>query len=554
MDISDAIVHGNWPIVANAYWNPAYAFALAAGQAIAHPSRWNELQVFYWTNFVIFAFCVAATIYFARSLVVLRERLTANVDFALNPVAVVFAALSLMFFSFQRELSLAKVRSDALLYLFLFLAASLLMRIQVQRKFIYFPLLGAALGLAYLTKSFAMIPSALLMLAILIFGFRRKGADRIRIVAGTMTCALVFTVLAGPYVYAISQQRGRFTIGDSARINYVFYVDGNTNWWAWAAGDVHHARYAFKHPEQIILSNPKTHSFARHMVGTYPFWFDPSYWLDTIYPQFYLKGHIQQALQSAKMSFIYLFDHPEAFLLGFVLLLAGARFPRTRSTWAPFLPVMAWGLVMIGIYFPLTLEERYITFSFLFIVIPLLALLVRPEGRDRLHEIATAIVLLLACVSLFSGLRDEFYQRRIDKIAFFPLHHLQPEIFSAARGLANLGIRPSDRIACMGELGCHYDIYWIRLAGLQVVDEISVPREGSSPGDPAAYWRSLQNASEVVDVLQRDGATALVSEFPQGALVPTGWHNLPGSRFYVLALTSRWPGRRGQALESAPSD
>jgi len=85
-----------------------------------------------------------------------------------------------------------------------------------------------------------------------------------------------------------------------------------------------------------MLSNPQIHSFARHMVGTYPFWFDPSYWLDTIYPQIYLKGHVLQALHSMKMLFIFLFDHPEAFLLGFVLLLAGARFPRTRSTWAPF--------------------------------------------------------------------------------------------------------------------------------------------------------------------------------------------------------------------------
>jgi hypothetical protein len=85
---------------------------------------------------------------------------------------------------------------------------------------------------------------------------------------------------------------------------------------------------------------------------------------------------------------------------------------------------MAWGLVMVGIYFPLALEERYITFSFLFIVIPLLALLVRPEGRDRLPEVGTGLVLLPASVSLFSGLRDEFQQRPMDKIAYSPFHHL----------------------------------------------------------------------------------------------------------------------------------
>ncbi|HEY1984416.1 MAG TPA: glycosyltransferase family 39 protein [Terracidiphilus sp.] len=539
MDISDAIVHKNWSVVANAYWNPGYAFALAAGQIVAHPSRWNELQVFYWVNFVIFIFCVAATIYFALSLAHLREQLTPDVNYALSPAVVVFAALSLMFFSFQRELSIGKVRSDALMYLFLFLAASLLMRIQATRKFIYFPLLGCALGLAYLTKSFAVLPSALLMLAIFIFGLRRKGRDRTHILVGTVVCAIIFVALAGPYIHAISIQRGRITIGDSARINYAYYVDGNTDWWAWASGNVNHARDDFKHPEQLLLSNPQTYSFARHMNGTYPLWFDPSYWFDTVYPQVYLKGHIRQAAQSGKMFIIFLFDHPEAFLLLFVLLLAGAQFPRARVTWTPFLPVMLWGLLMIGIYFPLAIEERYITFSFLFVVIPLLAALVRPADQALLRDISTALVLLLACVSLFSGIRDEFEQRRMDKTSFFPFHHLSTDIYSAAQGLTSHGIHPGDEIACMGALGCHLDIYWERLARVQVVDEIIIPRGSSHSDNPAVYWQSLQNVPEVVDVLRRDGAAAIVSEFPAGTVAPAGWQNLNGSRFYALFLTGR---------------
>jgi len=74
MDIADALRAHDFAHVVNGYWNPAYAAMLAAGQAISHPSRWNELQTFYWVNFWIYLGCLAACVYFVRSLVLVRER------------------------------------------------------------------------------------------------------------------------------------------------------------------------------------------------------------------------------------------------------------------------------------------------------------------------------------------------------------------------------------------------------------------------------------------------------------------------------------------------
>ncbi len=380
MDISDAIVHRQWNLVANGYWNPGYAFALAAGQIVAHPTRWTELQVFYWVNFVIFGLGLAATLYFAQSLVRLRQDSDPEAEFALNPAALCLTALALMFASFQWELSLGKVRSDALLYLFMMLAAAFLMRIQSNGKLRYYALLGAALGLAYLTKSFAILPSIMLMGGLFIHAMRRRGTARISALAGTVICGLIFVVLSGPYIYGISKQRGRFTIGESARINYTYYVDQNTYWWAWAAGHVNHASLNLKHPEQVILSNPQVTFLGGHPYGTDPWWFDPSYWLDKTTPHFYLRGHIVQAIRNTELLVRFMLTHAAPLVLLFVLIKFGAMFPGDRGKWKALAPVIGWGILMMLIYFPLTFEERYLSFSYMMVTVALLGALRIPPG------------------------------------------------------------------------------------------------------------------------------------------------------------------------------
>ncbi len=534
MDIADAMRAHDMARVVNGYWNPAYAALLALGELVAHPTRWNELQTFFWVNFVIFAGCIAACWFLVRGLVLAREHLAPESAFALSPPVLQLASLALLFASFQRELGLGAVRSDSLLLLLFLLAAGLVLRLQAGGRFLVYPLLGFVLGLAYLSKSFAFLPSGVLLAAIFVFGLTRHGSARHRIAGGAAVAAIVFAAIAGPYIAAISRQRGRLTTGESARLNYAFFVDQTERWHEWHTGKLGHATAHFKHPEQLLLDAPPVYSFAQHPFGTYPLWFDPSYWTDTIQPRFYLKGHLLRLARCSALLLRFLLGHLEPFCLLGVLLLAGCFFTRPGDpTWRalrPLLAVSLWGALMFAIYFPIDLQDRYLTGGLLLILLPVLAMLRRPAGSSG--QAATIAVLLLAGLMLANAISDLGERRRMLGVFGFPRGAYSPQIYPAARGLNDLGIGPGNTVACLGDNACYVDHYWARLAGTPIRAEIEVP----GGGDPGAFWQSVADPATVFDLLRRRHIAAVVGLFASSNHIPAGWHRLGTSDFYAYPL------------------
>jgi len=537
MDIADALSSHHLSLAVNGYWNPAYAAALAAGQAIVHPTRWNELQTFYWVNFWIFFACIFACIYFVRSLVLVRER---NLDPAANPPALSssalqLASLALLLYSFERELTLGAIRSDSLLLLLFLLAASFFLRIQSGGRFFYYPLLGLTLGLAYLTKSFAFLPSGFLLLGIFIFGLTRKqrsgAASRQRIVSGAVLAGVVFASLAGPYILTLSRQLGHPSTGESARLNYAFFVDQTCRWHEWHNGQLGHATANFQHPEQLILEQPPVYSFDRHPLGTYPLWFDPAYWTAGIHPHLYLKGHLARLARCSALLVRYLVGHLEVFVFLATLLLAGSFFERRRTAWLPLAPVLLWGLLMLAIYFPVDLQDRYLTGAFLLVVLPLLAMLQRP-AKGYSGEIACALSLLLALLAVSDAASDLGQRRRLLKVAGVPRGAYSAEVYPAAEGLTQMGILPGSKTACFGEDACYINHYWARLAQTPIRAEIEVP-DGSDPG---RYWSAQTDQPEIVAALQQRGIAVIVAAFTPSANIPAGWQQLNSSIYYAYRI------------------
>ena len=535
MDIADAIHTHHLALAVNGYWNPAYPAALAVGEIVAHPSRWNELQTFYWVNFWIFVGCVFACMYFVRSLLLVRERYTSSASSppALSSAALLLASLAFLFYSFQRELAIGAVRSDSLLLLLLFLAAGFLLRLQSTGRFVFYPLLGLALGLAYLTKSFAFLPSGFLLLALCIVGLTRRPPQRGRMLAGALVAGAVFAAVAGPYIFAISEQRGRPTTGESARLNYSFFIDQTGRWHEWHSGDLGHATAHFKHHEELILNSPPVYSFALHPIGTYPLWFDPAYWTDTIQPRFYLKGHLLRLERCSVLLVRFIAGHLEPFALLGALLLAGCFFSKQRASWLPLLPVALWGLLMLGIYFPIDLQDRYLTPAFLFVVIPGLAMLRRP-ANGYAGEVATALAVLLAFLTVADAVSDLGQRRRNLSVAQFPRGAYSNEIYPAARGLNELGIGPGQAVACFGDKACYVDHYWARLAGTPIRAEIEVP----NGGDPGEFWKAQTDQAAVLAALRARNIAAVVAVFAPETHLPEGWQKLGSSDFYAYPLTT----------------
>jgi hypothetical protein len=544
MDIAGGLLHGHPEMAINGYWNPAYSVVLAAGQELAHSNRFHELQVSFDVNFFIFVCAICACLFFTQGLVVMRRRLD-PVRHALEPYAVHLAGLALMFYSFQSDLSLGAVRSDSLLLVFFLLAAGLILRIQAGSGLPTYLLLGLMLGLAYLTKSFALVPSAILLLGMMIFGLTRRGpaekSERRKIVTGTVLTGVVFLALAGPYIAAISRQYGHLTTGESARMNYAFFIDHMARWHEWHGHAMGHAGGTFVHAEQVLAENPPVYSYAAHPVGTYPLWFDPAYWAAGLKPHIYLRGQVERWGRCAALLVRYGINHPEGILLLLVLLAYGATLPRKWREWMPWVPVMGWGVLMLAIYFMVDLQDRYLTTSLLLFCVPTLALLrardYEPARGMKRHAVvmtASALVILLAGLSLADAARDLGERRRL----LSPTGHegwYNKNIFEAAHALNQLGLGKGMAVACMGDKACFLDQYWARLADTPIRAEIGTPNDV----DPQDEWEHIADKTHVTAPLEEHGIHAIVAIFPDTTQKPTGWVQLGASDFYAYSLTQQ---------------
>ena len=186
---------------------------------------------------------------------------------------------------------------------------------------------------------------------------------------------------------------------------------------------------------------------------------------------------------------------------------------------------------MFALYFPIDLQDRYLTAGLLLMVLPVFAMLRRP-ATGYAGEAATVAVLLLAGLIAANALSDLGERRRMLGVFGLPGGAYSPQIYPAAEGLNDLGIGPGKVVACMGDIACYTDHYWARLAGTPIRAEIEVP----GGGDPGAFWQSVPDKAKVFDVLRRQGIAAVVGVFASSAHIPEGWQRLGTSDLYAYPL------------------
>jgi hypothetical protein len=534
MDISQALTDGHAGLAINGYWNPGYPAVLAVVRMLVHPTRWTEMAMARYTNVVIFALAMAACLFLTTGLVRLRaQRGPGEPGAAVPEWALHLLGLALLTISAGRELPLSAVRSDTLLMALLLFAMGLVLRLQAGTGFWAWPVLGAIQGCAYLVKSFAFLPSVFLILAALIFGLTRKGSARTQIASGAVVAGVVFAAIAGPYVVAVSRQLGHLSTGDSARLNYCFFIDQTPRWHEWYLHDLGHAVGTFTHPEAVIAAPPPVFSFAAHPVGTFPLWFDPAYWTDGLKPHFWLRGHLERLLRCTELLTRFLLARPEVFVLLGVMLAFGAIWPRRRALWVGA-PAVAWGLLMLGIYFPIDLQDRYLTGPFLLVLLPLFAWLQRREGEgDRTRWIAAALVVLTAGVAIAQAGSYLLERRRLEPAAHRGEAGYNPEMNPMAQALNTMGLKPGDKIACFGDTACYLDHQWARLAGAQILAEVETPNSA----DPQQVWDSVADKHTITEPLQKMGLRFIVTKFANSARKPDGWVQLGDSDFFAYPLT-----------------
>lgn len=549
MDIGDLIRSHHWAGVINGYWNPLYPAALALGHTLFHATRYTELRAYYFVNFGIFLLQMVAVVAFTDALVRLRHvRSTASnsADYLLDHYALRYIGVTLLVFAAQRELSIGKVRPDALLQACLLFALAALLHHLASGHLRYAALTGIALGFAYLAKSFALAFTFVCILALIAFRRFWLRHSSGKITAAALIVAACFAVVAGPYIGALSQQRGRLDFGDSGSLNYAWFVGGTEKMHLQQNQTAlfGNAQVHLIHPEKVLLQSPLILSYKLLPYGTYPDWFDTSFWNDHIKTHFNPRAEVRLLPRHLVLVARYLVNHPEVWLLLIILLLLGNHFD---TDWRPaksafWVVPLCLGLAVFAIYGAVNIEERYLTIGYIAVMLTGFAAL-RPlhsPPRTDTSQAAFALVLLLALVAVGQSARINARYHRYLSLAHSPGGWYEPDIFEAAHGLNAMGVGPGDTIACVGGRACLFDYYWARLAGVRILTEIYLPEHDY----PVPLYNELANLKDrdlAIDIVRKQGAKVLVGYFDPGLMTGTtptsaGWKELGLSHFYALPL------------------
>ena len=97
--------------------------------------------------------------------------------------------------------------------------------------------------------------------------------------------------MASPWILTLSNAKGRFTFGDTGRLNYAFYVNDLVNRPYWHGEDA--GLGTPTHSHRRLNAIPPVEDVFGPGPGSYPLWYDPSYWYDGVRPHFEWRGQLR---------------------------------------------------------------------------------------------------------------------------------------------------------------------------------------------------------------------------------------------------------------------
>ena len=490
LDNAAAYWQGDFPNALNSQWSPLYPWLIGALSAIVHPTREQEFPLVHLLNFLLFAMSLAGFLFFARPL----RRLV--------PVC---CAASLLLLSYSAFLycsldftSLGLVTPDLLVNFFAFVAAGLLLRIAAgDKRARQFSALGVALGLGYLAKA-PFLPIGVLCLLTAGWLGRKR----------TLLACAAYAAVVAPYVWALSEAKGRFTFGDSARLNVAWHVNGlpTANWQGGESGNGRPV-----HPTRQLSAQPAIFEFAKPITGTYAPWYDPAYWYEGVRAAYRPRDFAGAVVEQVRLYGYWLHHRqlPLLFALLALFLLSSSKreaLGRLKTLW----PVLALGVAPFAMYAPVHAESRYLA-PFFVLLWTVLFSGVLEDRRISLAIATTAALLMLA----------ESVAAAFDRPANQPPARLHYEI---AGELHALGLNSGDQVAIVtGDL----NYYWAWLAGARVTVQISFD------GD---YARRHAEWAAARETLSSQPAAFLVSPALDGITDQPGWRSLGASQVFAYPV------------------
>lgn len=527
LDIADAYLRGDWQSAVNAYWSPLYSWLLALGFFITKPSAYWKFTIVHVVNFGIYLFALGCFSFLIRQTLSRRESLRTELLTArlmtLPDWAVLGLGYSLFIWSSLFLVTVSLESPDMLVASFVYLACGILLRIRLRPASWWpFILLGIVLGLGYLSKS-VMLPIGLVFTfaGVLAVGNLRQALPRI-----SLTVVLML-LIAAPFVVALSRSKGRFTTGESGRLNYLWAIN-RIRYFHWQGQEP--GSGAPKHPTRQIFDAPPAFEFGEPVAGTYPVWYDPTYWYEGAVSHFDVRQHLRVSVEAVK-SYYDLFNR-WGLQYGLFLSIASLflmRRPKRRllrdlnQVRCLLIPAIA-GL---GLYTLVNVQGRYVaSFVVLFWLALLLAVrLDRSVAAAKfIKSISLVLIASMMLTSVGSSSQEAVLTIRQLVTGEDPSKHEQWQV---ADGLRELGMVPHDKVAFIGD---SFRAFWAHLNGLRVIAEVRKDKV-------ASYWAADPKVrAEVIKAFAGAGAKAVVVGYPPPGYDLSGWQKIRHTNYYVYML------------------
>ena len=528
LDIGNAYMRGDWYVAVNAMWSPLYSWLAGLWLQLFKPAPFWEFTVVRLLNFLIFVAALFSFAYFLRGL--RRDRQLRINDASLPEWSwLIFGYTTFIWTSLFMN-RVWRTSPDLLLAALIFLTCGLLVRIRTDgSRRDLFVALGVVLGISYLTKTI-MFPLALVFIVVAYLLARRTMGFKPAFLRAGITL-VIFLTLAAPFVIVISRAKHRFTIGDSARLNYAWYVNGTTRFTHWQGEPAGSGTPL--HATRKIFDAPAIYEFSGAAGITYPPWYDPSYFYEGITPYFSLRQQIAAVWRNLTGLYGFLlyrfFILALAFALFVLLYQSGKRQLVVRNLLAYWFLIVP-SLIALALYLTINIELRYIAPFVAVIALSCLAgvqLAATPETRRLVSGVSLGLLVFFVLSILPHTARSAYSAVRDLSPGRSELRDVQWQV---ANELQRRGVQQNDRVASVGNT---MFAAWPRLARVRVVAEIP-----AAPGGEAEkFWAVDENTrAQALAAIAGTGARVVVAEAAPSWAMQEGWQRLGNTNYLIHVL------------------
>ena len=527
LDIGSYFFHGHPSAIINGFWSPLYSFLFGLTITLFKPSLYWEYPVVHLLLFAIFLFTMACFDHFLAQSTQLRADFDLEKKNSSAPDWVwITIGYTIFLWSALKWTEVNRVTTDLLAAGFYYLSFGMLVKISSRRaNWKEFVGLGLILGLTYLTKFF-LLPICLLILVIA-WLVAKQNARYVTI------SAIVFVLIAAPFITALSVQKGRFTYGEAATYDYAVSVNRIPRY-HWQG----ETKMPLAHPTRQIFVAPAAFEFKEPFKGTFPPQYDITYWYEGIKPQVQFGHELKVFVSNLRLEFETLNFSLSGILLStvFLALYEGGRgwliLEDILRYWFLIVPCVATAILFALVFY----IPQYLAASFVVLLLCLfLSAVITLPGSRLLPGVAVLYLTVFVAQVAVPSLLHAF--------GIHPFHASpaeRPSYQQVAENALEMGLRPGDQIASLNDSNFGTS-EWAHLAHVQIIAEVPYI-SGVPEGDPYNVWNAhtnnfwnadLQTQERVLQKLSQTGARAVISQDTPTGPGAGSWLEIGNTGYYL---------------------